>query len=58
MSKVIDTDKLTLEQKLSIEYIEDSDCCDDDFATREIKDYLKSERMAKERKEREEQKGV
>ena len=52
MSKVIDTSKLTLQQKLSIEYIEDSDCCDDDFCTRELKDYLKSERMAKERKEK------
>jgi hypothetical protein len=52
MSKVIDTDKLTLQQKLSIEYIEDVGKNDDDVATREIKDYLKSERMAKERKER------
>jgi hypothetical protein len=52
MSKVIDTDKLTLQQKLSIEYIEDSDCCDDDVCTRELKDYLRSERMAKERKQK------
>lgn len=55
---MIDTDKLTLEQKLSIEYIEDVECCNDDNATKIVKEYLKSERMAKERKEREELKGV
>jgi len=52
MSKVIDTDNLTLQQKLSIEYIEDVGKNDDDVCTRELKDYLRSERMAKERKER------
>ena len=52
MSKVIDTDKLTLQQKLSIEYIEDVEENHDDVCTRELKDYLRSERMAKERKER------
>ena len=52
MSKVIDTDKLTLQQKLSIEYIKDVEVNDDDVCTRELKDYLRSERMAKERKEK------
>ena len=55
IKNMLDTSKLTLQQKLSIEYIEDVEKNDDDVATREIKDYLRSERMAKERKERTEE---